>query len=261
MSAALGGAFIVGETWLPATTAIELRGVIHYLGVLNLTLAAFNMAPAFPLDGGRVLRALIWLVSGDANKATRIAARAGELVGIAMIAIGALAALSGQHVGGLWWIALGWFIYAMARAHRSEAEATRLLSGARVGELMTPDPVTAEGDISVAQFVEDVLARFPHDLIPVIVDGRVVGGAGFKEVRAIPRERWGDTALADIATPLAEIPVAEQDEPVESAFERMREARASRLLVLARGRLTGVLTLKDIMSHVRFRAEFGRASA
>lgn len=257
VSVALGVGFLSASTLFPAATLPEYHGVLHYLGVLNFALAAFNMAPAFPMDGGRVLRALIWMFTGDADRATRVAARAGELVGMLLMALGAITALATGLVTGLWWVIIGWFIFSMARAHGIQVEAKRLLAGAKVMDLMTPNPITAPADISVQEFIDTILARFPHDLIPVVSDGRAVGGAGFKEAQATPRETWRDVRLGDIATPIAGIPTAAQHEPIEAALERLQRAQASRLLVLTEaGTPAGVLTLKDLASHLRFRSEF-----
>jgi Zn-dependent protease len=259
VSVLLGIGFLAVAGLVPPAAPPEYQGVLHYLGVLNFTLAAFNMAPAFPLDGGRVLRALIWLFTGDALQATRIAARSGEIIGLLLIGLGALAALTNGLAGGLWWVVLGWFIYAMARAHRSKAEAKRLLSGARVSDLMTPNPVAAPADMSVEDFVETVLKRTPHDLIPVTANDRLIGAAGFKNVKDGAQERWREMRLGDIATPLAELATAEQSEPIETALDRMQKARTSRLIVLDRGRLSGVLTLADLAAHLRFRSELDAA--
>lgn len=234
----------------------EFAGVLDYLGTLNIMLAIFNLAPAFPLDGGRVLRAIIWLVTGDAYKATRIAARVGEVLGAALIAAGALTAIATRFASGLWWILLGWFIFSMARAHRREAEARRQLTGATVGDLMTRDPVTAPADMPVDAFVETVLARHPHDLFPVVDSGVVIGGVGFKEAQATPTADRARLQVGDIATPLAAIPIAASSEPVDAALERMQRLGASRALVIDDRRLTGVLTLKDVMNHLRFRSAF-----
>jgi CBS domain-containing protein len=259
VSVALGFGFLALAGLISPSAPPEHQGVLHYLGVLNFTLAAFNMAPAFPLDGGRVLRALIWLFTGDALKATRIAARSGEIIGLLMIGLGAFAALTSSLVGGLWWVILGWFIHAMARAHRAEAEARRLLSGARAGDLMTHNPITAPADMSVEAFVETVLKRTPHDLIPVVAGDRIVGAAGFKNVKDRARETWRDTHLADIATPVAELVTADQSEPIEAVLDRMQKARASRAIILHRGKLAGVLTLADLAVHLRFRSELAAA--
>jgi Zn-dependent protease/predicted transcriptional regulator len=260
VSVLLGAAFLLLAGLIPAEAPPEYEGVLHYLGVLNMTLAAFNMAPAFPLDGGRVLRALIWMSTGDASKATRIAAGAGEVMGIAMMTLGALSALFAELAGGLWWIVLGWFIYGMARGYRRDAEARKLLSGASVSDLMTRDPVTAPADMSVEDFVETVLVRHPHDIIPVTSDGEVVGAAGFKQAREIARAQWRTTSLAAISAPLSDLVVAEADEPIEMALERLQRARSSRAIVLNRGRLAGMITLSDLAAHLRFRADLARTT-
>lgn len=259
VSVLLGSVFLLLAWLIPAEAPPEYAGVLHYLGVLNMTLAAFNMAPAFPLDGGRVLRALIWMSTGDALKATRIAAGAGEVMGITMMTVGALSALFTELAGGLWWIVLGWFIYGMARGYRRDAEARKLLSGARVSDLMTGDPITAPADMSVEDFVETVLARHPHDVVPVISDGEVVGAAGFKQVREIARAQWRATPLAAIAVPLSELVLAEAPEPIEIVLDRLQRARKSRAIVLNRGRLAGMLTLSDLAAHLRFRADLAEA--
>jgi CBS domain-containing protein len=259
VSVALGFGFLALAGLISPSAPPEYQGVLHYLGVLNFTLAAFNMAPAFPLDGGRVLRAVVWLVTGDALKATRLAARSGEVIGLLMIGLGAFAALTTGLVHGLWWVILGWFIYAMARAHRAEADARRLLSGARVGDLMTRNPITAPADMSVEDFVETVLKRTPHDLIPVVAGDRIVGAAGFKNVKDRARETWRNTRLADIATPVAELVTVDQSEPIEAVLDRMQKARVSRVIVLYRGQLAGVLTLADLAVHLRFRSELAAA--
>jgi CBS domain-containing protein len=196
-------------------------------------------------------------VTGDALKATNIAARAGEFVGMAMMALGAIAALRAGLATGLWWIILGWFILSMAGAHRAEATAKRLLSGAKVGDLMTAPLITADADLSVEDFVENVLARHPHDLIPALTGDRIVGVAGFNEVRLTPRETWRDVRLSQIMTRFEEVPRADQGEPIEAALERLQKAGASRLIVMDGSRLAGILTLKDLAAHLQFRAEFG----
>ena len=256
VSVGLGILFLIFAAALSSSASTELVGVLQYLGTLNITLAIFNMAPAFPLDGGRVLRAIIWMATRDDLKATRVAARSGEVVGLLLVGIGALGALLTGLAGGLWWVLIGWFVFSMARAHRREAEARVSLSGARVGDLMTPSPVTAPGDMTVEDFIDTVLARHPHDVIPVVLDGTVIGSAGFKEARATPRSAWSSTYLADIVTPISAIPKAAPNDPIEKARSLLQGARASRLLVIDNGRLAGILTLKDLSDYVRFRSAF-----
>lgn len=241
VSVLLGLGFFALANAFPPPAPTQYHAVLHYLGMLNFTLAAFNMAPAFPLDGGRVLRAIIWLVTGDALKATRIAARSGEIIAVLLMGLGAFQALTMGLVHGLWWIVIGWFILSMASAHRKEAEARQLLSGMRVSDLMTPDPVSAPGDMSVEDFVETVLGRHPYDLIPVLADGRVIGGAGFREARQTPRAEWARTPLASIATPIEQIPKADRSLAIEIALDRTQKAQTSRLIVTEGERLVGIL--------------------
>jgi predicted transcriptional regulator len=125
---------------------------------------------------------------------------------------------------------------------------------------MTRDPVTAPADITVETFVDQVLSRRPHDLIPVIADGEVVGGVGFKEVNGLAREKWRTATLGDICTPIASIPVAERRLGVAEAFERMMAMGASRLLVIEDGQLHGVLTLKDLARQISLRTRLSEPS-
>jgi len=261
VSVGLGFGFVLLGDIAAQGAPQEFAGVLHYLGVLNFTLAAFNMVPAFPLDGGRALRALIWLATGDAQQATRIAARAGEVIALLMMGLGGLAAITLALVAGLWWVVLGWFIYAMARAHRADAEARLLLSGARVRDLMTPNPVTAAAEMNVADFVETVLWRTPHELIPVMAGETLFGAAGFNQVRAAPREAWPRLRLADIAAPIADLVCASPNEPIETALDRMRTAHASSLIVLDKAKVDGVLTLSDIAAHLRLRSSLAAMPA
>lgn len=251
VSLVLAGIFFAAAAWSPQPA--ELHGVLHYLGMLNTALAVFNLAPAFPLDGGRVLRALLWMHSSDPVKATVTAARAGEIFAWIMMGTGVLAGLGGALTGGLWWLVLGYFILTMARAYRAQAEAKVLLAGLHVSDAMTADPITVPADISVDAFVNEHLARHPHDLVPVVDNGVVIGGAGFKQARSLPRDQWASTPVSEIASPLQDIPTASPQADLSGALESMQRKQASRLLVIDRDRLVGILTLKDVFAHIQFR--------
>jgi len=248
VSIALGTLFL-GLSKIQALS-VELHGILDYLGTLNFALAVFNLLPAFPMDGGRVFRSLVWLATKDLLKATRIAARSGEVIGVLMMVLGAFFALFVSLVGGLWWLLIGWFVRSMARSELYSAEAREVLADVSVADLMTADPVTAPADMTVEAFVEKVLSRRPHDLIPIIADRQVVGGVGFKEVNGVARSTWGTARIADICVPLSSIPVAEPRLGVAEAFEKMMAAGASRLLVIEDGQLYGILTLKDLARQV-----------
>jgi len=257
MSALLGAGFLGLSRALPAGTPAETAGVLHYLGVVNLTLAVFNMLPAFPLDGGRVLRALLWMWRGDLHKATRTAARWGESIGVGMMIVGALAALTGQVVGGLWWVVLGLFLRSMAKSYAQDVETRHALGGVAVRELMTPDPVTAPADMSVADFVETRLRRLHHEIFPVVDGDRLVGAAGFREAKAVDQAAWPTTRLGDVCTPASQVAAVDAGMDAADAVRRMQQADRGRLLVMDGDRLVGVLALKDLLGQLRFRSEFG----
>jgi Zn-dependent protease len=255
MSVVLGGAFLGLAALVVPSVSAEAYGVLHYLGVVNLTLAAFNMLPAFPLDGGRVLRAGLWMASGDLAASTRRAAHLGEGVGVGMMALGGLAALAGQVVGGLWWVVLGLFLRTVAKSYGQDVETRRMLAGVEVREVMTPDPITASAVMTLQDFVEERLYRFHHDLFPVVDGDRVVGTAGYKEVKAVPREAWPTTRLGDACTSAAEAPAVDAGADAAQALRQMQRAGAGRLLVMEGDRLVGVLALKDLMGRLRLEAE------
>lgn len=228
----------------------ELRGVLDYLGTLNIALALFNLLPAFPMDGGRILRALVWLSTRDLLRSTRMASRAGQVVGALMMAAGVFLAVFAGLAGGLWWVLIGWFVSSLARSELYAVEAREALSDVSVGTLMTPDPVTAAARMSVESFVAQILSLRPHDLIPVIGDGEVIGGIGFKQVNSLARSAWRTTTLRQVCLPLSKIPTAHSKLSVAAAFERMAGAGASRLLVIDDGQLVGILTLKDLARQI-----------
>ena len=260
VSVVLAIAFMAGAAAFKPSLTVEGYGVLHYLGTLNAALAVFNMAPAFPLDGGRVLRAAVWARTRDPVKATRIAARVGEAVALFIMGLGLIGALTGAVTGGLWWLLIGLYILLAARAHRVQAEAKLLLKGVRVEEVMTPKPVAASGAVSVEDFVRERLAQHLQHIIPVMEGEAVVGAATFKEARRLPRERWASTRLSDIAIPLEKLPTAAPQAAVTDALERMQQKGANHLLVMSGERLVGVLTLRDVLAQMELRAALSQAA-
>ncbi|MEX0760753.1 MAG: CBS domain-containing protein, partial [Tistlia sp.] len=242
-------------------------GVARYLGFLNALLAVFNLIPAFPLDGGRVLRAALWHRWDDLARATRAASRAGALFGLALIALGLASVLTGNFIGGLWWFLIGLFLRQAASSARLQLESTRLLAGVRVRRFMTPDPVTVPADMTVRAFVDEVLFRHGHDFYPVVDrerggegsgSDRLLGALEARRVKEVPRALWDETRLEEIARPLDGTISVEADSDASQALAQMQRDGASRLLVVERGRLVGLLTLKDLMKLLALRLEMGR---
>lgn len=245
--AALGASLGVAE---PAV------GVAAYLGFLNVLLAAFNLIPAFPLDGGRVLRAALWHRWGDLHRATRAAARSGQLFGLALIGLGLASVLTGNFVGGLWWFLIGLFLRQAAASARLQQESQQLLTGVPVARFMTRRPATVPPDVTVRGFVDDYLFRSGHDFYPVVEGERLLGAVEARQVKEVPRALWDEATVGEIARPAERgLTVAPQADAVE-VLARMQRDGLSRLMVVEQGRLVGLLTLKDLMKLLAVRLEY-----
>jgi CBS domain-containing protein len=213
----------------------------------------FNLVPAAPLDGGRVLRAAVWKFSGDRPRAGLVTARAGRVFGVLLIALGLGDVLLFGSFGGLWWVLLGWFLGHAAVAEQSRARRDRRLYGVRVADVMSPPPVAADPDTSVEAFVDGVLRHgFPSrplmDAPLVDADGRLTGLVTPNLIRAVPPQcrsatRLADIACADIACQADRVPALRPDEPLLDALPRL-DGRA--VVVDDAGRVVGLVSPRDI---------------
>jgi Zn-dependent protease len=243
VSLVLGIGLIAVGLAVPLPAAVE--GVVSWLGRINLILLAFNMLPALPLDGGRVLRSVLWYRMADFARATRIAAALGRGFGQAMIAFGLLMFLIGA-LGGLWFAFIGWFLAASAGAEAKLAEARAMLDGLTVRDAMVPDPDAAAADTSLQAFMADVFARSRHTAYPVIDGDAVLGMVAFRAVAAVPKTEWASRRVRDMMVPLSETLVFSPDEPLFEAAVELMQTAVARGVVIAEGRLAGLLTLSDL---------------
>lgn len=223
-------------------------GVLGYLAGTNVLLAVFNLIPAAPLDGGRVLRAALWRRRGDRESAAVTAARAGRVVGFGLVGLGLLQALVTGTFSGVWLALIGWFLISAATAEEQQARMGRRLSGVRVGDVMTRDPVLAEGTMTLADFVDRLALTHPLSGYPLVDhSGRLTGLVTLNRVRAVPLSRRAGTRLGDIACPAEGVPTARPDEPLLTLLPRMRGCSDGRAVVLdEHDRVIGIVTSTDI---------------
>jgi Zn-dependent protease/CBS domain-containing protein len=249
-SGVLGGVFGVAAVGLSAAGANDLTvGVATYLAMTNVALAVFNLVPAAPLDGGRVLRAAVWRWTGDRDRASIAAARAGRIFGLTLIVAGVgLALLLQAGLGSLWWVLLGWFLVQAAAAEEERARLGQKLHGVRVADVMTPQPVTADPDTTVARFIDEVAFRHRYSTYPLVdAQGRLTGLVTFNRIRAVAIEQRSVRRLSDIACPPDEVPVARPEEPVTDLLPRMAGCADGRAVVVdATGRVVGLVSPSDI---------------
>lgn len=229
--------------------------VLAYLAGVNVLLAAFNLIPAAPLDGGRVLRAALWRWRHDRVAAAVTAARAGRVFGYALVALGAVQVLTGRGFNGIWLALIGLFLVNAASAEEQQTLVGASLHGIRVRDVMTPDPVTADPATTLDRFIMDTALRHRFSAYPLTDGaGRLTGMATLNRIRAVPVERRATTRLGDVACPVDQLPTAAPDEPVLNLLQRMTGCADGRAAVLDdTGRVVGVVSPTDINRMVLMR--------
>jgi CBS domain-containing protein len=233
-----------------------LGAIIGYLAFINFILAAFNLLPAFPLDGGRMLRAAVWWFTEDFQKATRIAAVTGSVLAVVLIGLGVLNIIGGAFVQGIWQMLIGFFVYSAANASRAHAELRGSLHGVPVSRIMRRELVTVPADTPVQTLVDDYFYRHFYKVFPVVdAGGRPVGVIGLKDVGHANRDEWRHARTADIMKPLGEDNTVSSNAPAYKVLQMMQRRQNSRLLVVDGQTLRGMVTLRDIMSYLAVRDE------
>jgi len=250
----LAGAFFLGETLTRAAGVPSwIWGPLMYLAQINLTVAVFNLLPGFPLDGGRVLRSALWAATHDQLKATKWAARSGQVIGYSMVAFAVYGVLRGT-LGLIWFGLIGWFIAVLADNSYRQQLAKSRLHETTVVSAMSPTPVMAPGEITLEELAHDYFLGGRHSRYPVLLDGHVIGLVSLSRAKSLPRNEWARTRVADMADrSLATLTIA-ADAPLDTAVPRLSTDVPGALLVVSEGRLVGILTRADVISRLR-RAE------
>jgi Zn-dependent protease len=254
VSLALGGIFVAvaGVAGLP--TAVD--AVVAWLGYTNLILLAFNLLPALPLDGGRVLRSALWYARGDLGWATGIASLVGRGFGFLLIGAGILMFIVQGSFSGAWLAFIGWFLLQAATAEARYVATEQALGGLRVRDLMVREPVTVDADLTLGRFMDEVAWSRRYTTYPVLDDGTPVGLLAFRSVAAVPRSEWDALRVRDVMIPRADVPLLGEDEPAIDALAELSGRDVNRGLVVDNGRLTGFLSITDLARAL----EVGRPS-
>jgi Zn-dependent protease len=234
-----------------------IAAVLWYLSYFNWTLAVFNLVPAFPLDGGRMLRAALWGWRKDLSWATWMASGAGNVFGILLIALGLVEVLSGNFVGGLWLALIGLFLRGAANATYQQTLARQVLGGQPVSRFMNRRPITVPPDLSIQEFVEDYVYRHHHKVFPVVRDGRLLGCVTTAGVSAIDEAQWDYHTVAEVLEPCSENNMVTPETDTLEAMTKMQRTGRSPLLVVSRGQLVGMLSLRDLLELLTLKLELG----
>ena len=246
----------VSSTLENLRVSFALYGVFGYLGLLNAVLAIFNLIPAFPLDGGRVLRSILWHWKRDLQWATRLSSKVGEVFGAILIAAGILSMFRGEIVGGMWFGLIGLYLRFAAAGSYYSMVSLRTLEGETIHRFMVPEPVTVPSSLTVKDLMEQVFLRYLHDLYPVVEGNHLIGSVGPQQVKSLPNERWSETTVAEIMVPVSETGIISHDEDATVALSMMRQPGRSRLMVLEDEKLVGIITLKDMLKFLSLKVQF-----
>jgi Zn-dependent protease/CBS domain-containing protein len=248
----LGGIFL-GLSFLVDPVGVALGGIAAYLGVVNMFLAVFNLIPGFPMDGGRVLRAIVWGITKSYTRATRIAAGIGSVIAFGFIGVGILLAFSGLIVTGIMLVLVGWFIVTSARASVSQLALQRDLAGVTVAQVMTRDVAAIQMDTTLADAVNGTFLARNRRVAAVLWSDRFVGIVTLADVMRVPHERWEWARVEEVMVPAARLVTAQLSDPALAAIQRMGQADVNQLPVIEDGHLIGILSRNDVLRFVQLR--------
>jgi Zn-dependent protease/CBS domain-containing protein len=249
-------ALLFGAGWV----AFDGTGVgtgLGYLAITNFALGVFNLLPGFPLDGGRVLRALVWRATGDLERSSQAASRAGNVIAFILIAIGLLNTFVYGMGGGLWYVLIGLFLNNAASASYQEVRLERTLAGVRVRNVMEEAPEPVPPSLTLQQLVDERMLVTGERAF-LVGTGREASAGGLitaTDVAAVPRERWAGTTVQEAMTPAAEVTTVGPDESVLDAFRTLTARNIHEMPVLEAGRLVGWVTAMDLLQHIDLRLQ------
>jgi len=231
-----------------------LAALLSYLALINAFLAVFNLIPGFPLDGGRVLRSIIWGATGNLVKATNIAATVGRLFGWGLIGVGLFQILRGNFLGGLWIAFIGWFLSNAADSSRQETTVQEYLKGFKVKDVMTPNPQTISPGATVLEVVQGIFSQYHRRAVPVARDDKLVGIVTLTNIRGLPQEKWAITPVEAIMTK-APLQCVSPEDDLARAMALIAEQDVNQVLVCTDSGLVGIISRADIIRHLQYTQE------
>ncbi len=255
-SLVMGGVFFVIYRWGTSQDwPTPVTAVTGYLAYINCVLAVFNLLPAFPLDGGRVLRSILWGLKDNLRWATRVSSGIGAAFGIGLILLGIWQVIEGNTFGGVWMFLIGLFLRSAAQMSYQQLLVRKALEGEPVRRFMNPHPVTVPDSITVAQLVEEYMYKYHFKMFPVMAGDKLVGCVTTRQVKDIPREEWERETIREITEPLSPENTIPPGTDAIKALAMMNQTGISRLMVVKDGHLVGLVTLKDLLDFFSLKVE------
>ncbi len=251
-------ALIFGTIWYFAKDFPFISQPSAYLAQINLILGIFNLMPGYPLDGGRVLRSIVWRITGSLQRATFIAATAGRIFGFLLIAVGIFLFFVNNFLNGLWLAFIGWFLQSAAYMSYRQLVFDTSLKGIKVKDILKEEVVTVTKDITLRELVEDYFMKYRFSRFPVVTSAhsqKLIGVISIHDIKAFPREEWDSTTVGEVVKSVSDSEIISPDEEVSTAFKRMTQNDLGHLIVMSGYRIKGMITKTDVMRFIQFFSE------
>jgi CBS domain-containing protein len=251
---------LCGSVWVLGNFVFAFPSTVNvlfgYLAIVNCMLAIFNSLPAFPLDGGRVVRSILWGITGNLWSATRVASTIGSAFGMAMIVGGIFMLFNGVLIGGIWLVFIGFFLRQAASGSLNQIVMRRALGGERVGHFMTSGPTCVTPDMTLQKFVDDYVLPYHYNLFPVVDESkRLVGAIRALDPSTVDQEKWDSTRIEELMRRDIDGILIDPNTPAMDALKRLRDEQGRRLIVVEEGRPVGILSLRDLLDFLEIKMD------
>ncbi len=257
LASLLAAAVAIGQS---QGVGVGVLGVLGYLAGINGLIFAFNLIPAFPLDGGRILRAGLWRWKKDFRKATQIAANTGAAFGMGLVVLGVVWLFFGDVFGGIWIALIGLFLRGAASMSMRDVLIREALRGEPVARLMNRHPVTVGPSMTLDNMIEEYFFPHKHKVYPVLEEDRVIGYVSIDDVREVPRDMRGQTSVRDVMRPLDEQTTLSESADALEAFQRISKSSTGRLIISDHERLSGIMSRADVWDFVSIKLDLEKAA-
>ncbi|MBC8390593.1 MAG: site-2 protease family protein [Actinobacteria bacterium] len=252
-------AAIFGVIWFFTKNIAFVREPVKYLAIINIVLGVFNMLPGYPLDGGRVLRSIIWKVTGNLERATFIASTVGRVIGFMIIAVGIFFILTGNFLNGVWFAFIGWFLQSSAQMGYRQIIFETSIKGIKVRDVMNENIVNVTKDIIIQDLVDDYFMKYRFGRFPVIEDEktqRFIGVISLHDIKGVSKEEWPKVKIGDIVKSVSESEKVDMSMEISDAIKKMGKNDLGHLVVMSGDKLRGIITKSDVMRFIKIRSEF-----